>query len=182
MPKKKGVRITVLVEDEALERFACNVLAMFGVDRRKTYVDPYPVGRNAKQWVAQQYPGKVQLFRRKAGEQVALLVGTDADEQTVQQRGNALAAALDQARLPRRADDERIALWIPKWHVETWILALLGQDVNENENYRHAAQGANVSEAAKGFVDRFHSFKQDAASAPLPSLRTAFEETQRLGV
>ncbi len=180
MAKKKGVRIDILLEDRAFDRFVRKALASFGFDQHKVHVEPYPVGKNTKQWVTQQYPAKVQLYRRKAAGQVALLVGTDADEQTVQQRCNALAAALDQADMPRRKDDERIVLWVPKWHIETWILALLGQNVNENDNYKHAAQDADVPGAAKGFVDRFRAFKQDATIQILPSLKTAFEETRRL--
>ena len=144
--------------------------------------DPYPVGKNAKQWVTRQYPGKVQLHRRKAAEQVALLVGTDADEQTVQQRRECLDAALNENGLPPQEARERIVLWIPKWHIETWILALLGQNVNEDDNYKHAARDADVPAAAKGFADRFRTFKQDGTIQLLPSLRTAFQETQRLDV
>jgi hypothetical protein len=109
-------------------------------------------------------------------------VGTDADEQSVQQRHDALDAALRQAELPPRTDDERIALWIPKWHIETWVVALLGRNVNENDNYKHEAKDADVPAAATGFVDRFRAFRQDGTIRVLPSLKTAFEETQRLDV
>ena len=102
MPRKRGVRVVILVEDETLECFARNALARFGHSRHKMRVYRSPLARNAKQWVTQQYPGRVQLYRRNATEQVALLVGTDADEQTMQQRHDALDAALRQADMPPR--------------------------------------------------------------------------------
>ena len=182
MPRRRGIRVDLLVEDEKLKRFARSVLMEFHFSRHKIGRPDYPVGINAKQWLTREYPNKVIAYRRKAKQRVALLVGTDADEQTVRQRSDALSAALDGADLLRRRDEERIVLWIPKWHVETWILALLGQDVNERDNYKHAARDADVVAAATGFVDRFRAFKQDATTQVLPSLKTAFEETRRLDV
>jgi hypothetical protein len=120
MPKGCGVRFTLLVEDRALERFVRESLLELGVHRREIYVLPFLAGKgSAKQRVDREYPAQVRAYRRKAYENIALLVGTDADEQTVQQRARQLADGLQQSGLVPRADDEQIALWLPKWNIET---------------------------------------------------------------
>jgi len=183
MARVRGVRIVILVEDEDLERFARNVLRVFGFGRRELRVYPFPVGANAKKWLTDRYPGQVGLYRQEANhQQVALLVGTDADEQTVQQRHNALAESLRQAALPPREEHERITLWIPKWHIETWILHLAGQEVSEDRSYKHAVRDPEFAVAAEKFVEDFREFKRDPNGETLPSLKRAFQETKRLDV
>lgn len=183
MARKKGVRVTLLVEDEALERFARSTLAEFGFIRRAVRTVPYPDGKNAKQWVTQKYPGEVRAYRREANHQkVALLVGTDADEQTVRQRRDALDAALQETAAPPREAQERIAQWIPKWHVETWILFLSHEEVDESQNYKHAVKKPDFDAVGKEFVRQFRESQGDPDATALPSLRVAFKETERLNV
>jgi len=183
MPRRRGVRIAVLVEDEALRSFADKVLRSFGFRRREIRLIPYPVGSNAKQWVTREYPGEVRVYRRQANhQQVTLLVGTDADEQTVQQRHDALAESLRQAALPPREEHERITLWIPKWHIETWILHLAGQEVSEDKSYKHDVRNPDFAATAEKFVEHFRELKKDPNGETLPSLKRAFQETKRLDV
>ena len=139
------------------------------------------MGKNAKQWVTRQYPNEVAAYRRKAThQQVALLVGTEADEQTVGQRLEALAASLATARAPAGARNEAIVLWIPKWHVETWLLFLLGNTVNENEKYRYDAGRSDFAAVGEQFVRRFRESSTRPPATSLPSLEAAFQETTRL--
>jgi hypothetical protein len=182
MRKNRGVRVDVLVEDRALERLACSVLAEFGFGRREIRVEPYPVGKNAKQWVTREYPRLVRAYRRHAAEQVALLVGTEADEQTVLERRTALERALKEAKGDPRTSKERIVLWIPKWNVETWFLFLSGEDVDEYGNYKHAAKITDVRTIAKDFVRRYRDYQREESVVGSSSLQTAFQETTRLNV
>lgn len=180
MPRRKGVQVTLLVEDRALQRFAHEVLMQLGFHRKEVSISPYPVGKgSAKQWVEQRYPIEVRTYRRKARKGIALLVGVEADEKTARQEFASLAKQLTDAELPARGAKERICIWIPKWHVETWILHLLGADVNENKNYKNDVKKPNYRAVAKAFVDRFRG-EDGTDPKSLPSLQTAFEETKRL--
>ncbi len=185
MAKKKGVRVILLVEDETLERFARTVLRYLGFSKHELRPCPFPVGKNAKQWVTQDYPNQVQAQRREANHQrIALLVGTDADELTVQKRCDALAVSLSAANVLKRKVDECIVLWIPKWHVETWILHLSRVHVNENQSYKHEAKAKvpDFDEIGREFVRLFRESQENWAASVLPSLKVAFQETKRLGL
>jgi hypothetical protein len=181
MVRKKGVRVVVLAEDQALVRFARNALMTLGFSGHEIRLREYSVGKNAKQWVTRNYPEEVRAHRRQARhQQVALLVGTDADEQTVAQRRGALEHALAEAGIDRREDHERIVLWIPKRHIETWLLFLAGQDVTEDENCKHRVRDPDFVAAGRSFVDLLRRVRREPATDALPSLRTAFEETRRM--
>src|SRR5438874_2421683 len=125
MPKGCGVRFTLLVEDRALARFVRDCLLEMGAHPREIRVLPFPVGRGSgKLWIDREYPIQVQAHRRRGFQNIALVVGTDADEQTVQQRAQQLADRLQEAGQGARTDQERVAIWIPRWNIETWLLFL----------------------------------------------------------
>lgn len=182
MPPARGMRITVLVEDEALRRFAWQVLVEgFRFARHNVYITKAPEGCNAKQWIDHRYPDLVKAYRRKASHQeVGVLIGTDADEQTVAQRGRAMAERIVDAGMAVRGENERIVLWIPKWHIETWILALTGEAVDETTRYKRDPRPMKIPEAAERFVGEFRRPKEERAAATLPSLAVAYDETERL--
>ncbi len=183
MVRKRGVRVTILVEDKLLERFAREALLELGYHRRELRVLPYPVGRgSAKQWVDHQYPIEMQAYRRVAQYQrVALLVGSEADELSVETRRHQLDSSLESSSLPGRGDDEHVCIWVPKWHVETWILHLLGEQVDEETNYKNRVRHLriNFSQIAAKFVAYYRTGV--AVTTPvLPSLELAIAETRRL--
>ncbi|MGA2797002.1 MAG: hypothetical protein ABSE63_05465 [Thermoguttaceae bacterium] len=182
MARKKGIRIVLLVEDRMLERFARAILVKLGFNSRDFRLIPYPVGTNTKQWVTQQYPIEIKTYRQKVNYQpnIALLVGTEADEQTVIQRNNYLSASLQVADIAPRQVQESIVLWVPKWHVETWILFLSGQNVNEDQSYKHDVNNPDFGLVANKFADKYREFQSDSNINVLPSLKNAFQETMRL--
>jgi hypothetical protein len=153
-----------------------------GVYPKEIRVLPFPVGRgSAKQWIDREYPIQVQAHRRRRFENIALVVGTDADEQTVQQRAQQLADRLQEAGQHARDSQERIAIWIPKWNIETWLRFLGGSPVHEGVNYKNQAGTVDFQAVARGFVERFHRWVRDPdAVSNLPSLVWAFEETKRI--
>jgi hypothetical protein len=153
-----------------------------GAHRREIRVRRCPAGRgSAKQWIDREYSIEVQAHRRRGVENIALVVGTDADEQSVQLRAQRLADALQAAGRAPRAHQERIALWIPKWNIETWLLFLNGSDVDEGTNYKNQVRDVDFEVSAREFVRRFRQWGRDpAAVINLPSLVWAFEETRRI--
>ena len=183
MAKKKGVRIDILPGRQGFRPLRSQSARRASAsNQHKVHVEPYPVGKNTKQWVTQQYPAQGPARSPQSGGagRVACSARTRMSKPC-----NKGATPLPPHSIKRTCRDERTdetnrAFGSSKWHIETWITALLGQNVNENDNYKHAAQDADVPGAAKGFVDRFRVFKQDATIQILPSLKTAFEETRRL--
>jgi hypothetical protein len=182
MPTGSGVRFTVLVEDRPLERFVRECLYAMGVHHHEVSIVPYPAGRgSAKQWIDREYSIQVRNHRRRGSENRALIVGTDADEQTVLQRVQRLARVLQEAGREPRAPQERIALWVPRWNIETWLLSLSGREVDEAANYKGQAREVDIKAAAREFVRRFRLYTHDpGAESPLPSLISTFEETKRI--
>lgn len=183
MAKKKGVRITIVVEDEALERFSREVLLKSGFSRHELRVTPYPVGQgSAKDWVDKQYPVEVKTLRRKGYQNLGMVVGTDADELTVMERMNRLAKALQNEGVRPRGDRERIVLWIPKWNIETWLLYFAGEPRDDDFNYKNDVTNPDYRATAQAFVDEYRQYKTNDTIATQPSLEQAYKETQRLGL
>src|ERR1017187_1702602 len=124
MPTKRGVRVVLLVEDEALECFIRRVLKALGTQTRIVRVERSPEGKgSAKAWVTKNYIKEVKAHRSKVRHQenIGLVVGSDADNLTVSARAYGLDAALAGAGFPRRQSEEKICLIIPKWNIETWL-------------------------------------------------------------
>lgn len=182
MPTGRGVRFTLLIEDRTLERFVRECLYALGVRNHEITTGDYPAGRgSAKKWIDRQYPDQVRAHRRWSRQNRALIVGTDADERTVQQRLQRLADILQEARLEARAPQEPIAILVPRWHIETWLVFLHGNDVDEETEYKDRARDLDIKAAAREFIRRFRLYIQDpTAGAHLPSLASAFEELRRI--
>lgn len=183
MTKKKGVRVAILVEDRTLERFARRVLEKLGFARHELRVVPgSPNGRGSgKQSVDLRYPIEVQAQRREANNQnVALLVGTDADNLPVGARAGQLADALHTAQIPARDAHERIVHWIPKWSIETWLLYLRGDpSITEDESFKDRMK-VNTPAEWNAIANRFATEYRSRSQDTLPSLSMAYTETQRI--
>ena len=88
MPTRRGIRVVLLVEDEALECFVRRVLLAFSFQTRDIRVKRAPKGKGSgKDWVTSNYPDEVRTHRSKAYQQnIAIVVGIDADEDKVDKR------------------------------------------------------------------------------------------------
>ena len=150
MPTGRGVRFMVLSEDRTLERFVRECLHALGVQTHEIRFLSSPASRgSAKQWIDREYPAQVQAHRRRSFENIALVVATDADEQTVKERVQRLADVLQEADREARASQEQIAIWAPKWHIETWLLSLNGHVVDEETNYKSRADALDIKVGAR---------------------------------
>jgi hypothetical protein len=189
MPTRQSIRVVLLIEDEALECFVRRVLLAFGFRTRDIRVKRAPKGKGSgKDWVTKNYPDEVKAYRSKASYQgnIGIVVGIDADEQTVQERAQALAAALQSAGLEKRQDEEKFCVFIPKWNIETWLVYLGGEAVVEDQNiYKNhpSMKDVDYSTAAERFVERYRNWKQGTIEGTTPpSMYTTFEEMKRFGL
>jgi hypothetical protein len=177
-----SARVVVLAEDSCHQRFARRYLERLGYQGNEIRFLPLPSGRGCgEQFVRNKYPEEVQDHRRRAARsQKALVVLIDADTQTVIRRQTDLREELTSAHLEPRGEAERIVHLIPKRNIETWILCLTGDTVDEDTDYRHDKTiGPRIAPAAATFFD----WSRPNATTPsqcLPSLTAAVPEIRRL--
>jgi hypothetical protein len=178
---RKGVRLMFVCEDDEHWRFTRLAFLRLGYGPREMRVSLAPAGRGAaEQWVRQQYATEVRVYRRKAGHQnVGLVVVIDADKQTLDYRHEQLSEALNESGLDKRGAAERIVIWVPKRHVETWVADLRGRSVNEEDDYKNLMRDVDYRPAADRFVERYRDPGSRSANV-LPSMSRAFDETDRL--
>ncbi|MBI5282701.1 MAG: hypothetical protein HY858_13535 [Candidatus Solibacter usitatus] len=84
----------------------------------------------------------------------------------------------DQGVAPRLAH-EAVAHLIPKRSIETWVLCLNGQPVDETTDYKQRADNSQIPDAANAFF----AWSRTNATVPaicIPSLRTAIPEIRRI--
>lgn len=178
------IRAVILCEDREQEHFARKLCEALG--HRPVRVEVAPKGRGSgEQWVRTRYPGEVRKHRGCGDERVGLVVMTDGDRYGVAQRKRDFAEALSEAGYDERRDDERIAICVPTWSIETWFAWLCGlADVDEATKYkedagfRAAQRRGDISptKAADGWLQgaRAHEARH------VPSLSDARREMQRL--
>lgn len=181
---RKGVRLYLVCEDDEHRRFAYRVFLRLGFHYHELRFFVSPTGRGAAdRWVRQRYPEEVRAHRRRASSQsVGLLVVIDADRQTVEDRHRQLSNELTEAHLPARSSNERIVIWVPKRHIETWVAYLsdkVSQAVNERDDYKKRVRDVDYHPPAECFIQLY----RDTENRPptlLPSLSNAFVELNRM--
>jgi len=133
------IRAIVLCEDRAQEHFVRKLCEELG--HRPVRVVVAPQGRgSAEQWVRKHYPDEIKKLRGHGDELVGLVAMTDGDRFGVTERKQDLGAALTETGLEARKDDERIAICVPTWSIETWFAWLCGLErVDEATKYKHDA-------------------------------------------
>lgn len=172
-----SVRIVLLCEDEAQERLLRPVCRKRFGDVR---VRRAPQGKgSACAWVISQYPREVRALRSKGLQRVGLVVVVDGDRSGVNGRRKELAAALGSAGLAPVGAKERIALCIPTWSIETWLLALTG-DTSVDEARSCKREWNRVPDAKRRAREAVGIWLTPGISISLPSLRDGFRELDRL--
>ena len=169
-------QVVVLVEDKRQQRFVRGYLYRLGFSTHDIRFEPPPAGRGSgAQWVLDRYTGAVTAYRsRSARAKTALVVAIDADDGNVARRQQQFGE-----RAVRTVDD-RIVHLIPKWSIETWILCLSGEAVDENQTYRRTP---DIDEKIPAAAATFFEWSRPNATPPtycIPSLLAAIPEIRRL--
>jgi hypothetical protein len=153
LPERIANKI-VLAEDVEQQNLVRRYLQRCGHESRECRFVPLPArgpGGSGEKYVRDQYPQQVQACRSSLGRRATalLVVIADADRETTERRAAQLANALQAAGMHALANIEPIAVLIPKRHVETWIRALLGNQVDEEADYtRPAPPAKEIKDAA----------------------------------
>jgi hypothetical protein len=147
---------------------------------------------SGEQWVREHYADEVlaHIIRRLKLSDMRrpekwLIVVIDADNRTVQDRLNELRNCIAESKDERvrkcRVENINIARLIPKWSVETWILNLNGEPVDEDIPYKrqHRLWDRLIPPAAA----EWHGWVSRAENPPdrcTPSLKQGISELRRL--
>jgi hypothetical protein len=171
------LRITILAEDKRHQSFVLRYLQSLGCSPHKIRREPLPKGTGGagEKWVRERYAESVYELRRRS-ENIALIVVIDADTQEVSGRRTQLE---EQLQSPREAH-ERIVHFIPKRNIESWILCLNGEVVDEIENHR---KDRGIEDRIGSAAQVFFDWTRRNAAIPshcIPSLYAAIPEAQRL--
>lgn len=172
MPRR--VRLDVLCEDRQHESFVRKLLKGLGINLRQCQFDIAPSGQqSAEQYVRQNYPTLVAAYRRRNYQSdLGLVVLVDADANTVQERKDELDEALESEGESSREASDRVALFVPRRNIETWIWNLRGERVDEVSSYPRLERESNCKDAVTKLVEILR--EEETLLAPLtPSLRDA---------
>jgi hypothetical protein len=175
-------QVIVLAEDERQQRFVRYYLRKLSYTTHDIRLEPLPAGRGSGEAsVRTRYSPAVKAYRaRSARAQTSLVVAIDADTGDIAHRAGQLEERLVSEGQSLRTGEERIIHLIPRRNIETWILNLNGNSVDEDTDFRHApAVDHLIDSAAKTFFE----WTRPNAAIPafcVPSLRFAIPEIRRL--
>lgn len=178
MPKHLSEFI-ILCEDRQQEMFARHFLIGCSVPRHKIRVNlPVRGQGSGEQYVRENYSKEVKAYRSRSTHlSVCLAVLIDADTKSVQDRANELASALKANGMPPREDEEKIALFIPKRNIETWVFYLQEKQVDEESNYKQIID----REMLRSSVERLVQLRPKGLPDNAPSsLHSAAHELHRI--
>jgi hypothetical protein len=127
----RRAQLVLLCEDTQHEAFARRFLKEMGWETRAMRVEKAPGGRGAgEQFVRLRFPKELKAHRSRPVSQ-ALVAILDGDDEGVGARFAQLSQACREAGVPERTKDERVAIFVPTWNIETWLAYLDGAQVDE---------------------------------------------------
>lgn len=185
MSLARATQVVLLCEDKRHEQFCRRFLSERGVSHRRirSLVAPPGCG-DAKAWVRERYPMELKAYRAKANHLTnSLVVMTDVDQETHQQRRSSLENACQLAGITDATLNERILVALPKWAIETWILNLMGEPLPEETRVQPShKQRANPlsNQAAKRLAQACSGTRLPRGWPELPTLGDACVQFSRL--
>jgi hypothetical protein len=128
---KRQAQLVLLCEDNQHEAFARRFLAGMGWNPRAIRIEKAPGGRGSgEQFVRERFPLELKAHRSRPVNQV-LVVLIDGDGEGTAVRLRQLSQACGDAAVAERSPDERVAIFVPTWNIETWLAYLDDEAVSE---------------------------------------------------
>jgi hypothetical protein len=187
MASDRRIRYVLLCEDRLQERFFREVASRLQMTAVRIVRKSRGAG-GARQAVERDYPREVQALRSKRYQRyLGLVTVVDGDEVGFEGRRRAMESSLEHAGMEPRSREDRVALEIPTWSIETWLGGLNGEtDLDETTRYKHAAwlpdrsQSRVRTESIRSAADRFVELLASRGEIPeLPALAAGLEEFRR---
>jgi len=171
------LRGVVLTEDKRSERFFRHLITCLGYDKRNFRFLTAPSGiGSAEAWVLKRYPEEVQVIRSKNFQRSLCLIAVrDGDSEGVSLRKQQMDDALTEANKTPRAENERIALPVPTWSIENWLLYLL-KEPNVNEERQVHRQDLSWKQA----FARLYGESNEAEAEALRGAARAWSDVQSM--
>ncbi len=169
-------RYVVLCEDAQMKSFVVSFLRCNKIDPRRIIVRNYPCGEGCGEaFVRKEYLREVKLLRTMNYIRSVLVVCTDADSKTVDQRMSTLDDEISVEIKRWKREDEPIILFIPKRQIETWIRFLNGETVDEEMRFIHSGKPVSCKKEAEQFA-LFCQSELEIDTGNISSLSIAKEE------
>ena len=175
--------VIVLVEDKRQQQLIFRYLRRIGLETHAMrFLLPSP--GSGEQWVRERLPIELREYRRRnARAETKLIAIVDADKSTVQERLAQLDHKLREDGVELiRMEAEQVARLVPKRNIETWILCLNGNAVEEGEtDYKRTRNDWDT--LMKPAATTLHEWSRAGARIPehcVPSLRHGVGELRRL--
>ncbi len=180
----KPSQVIVVLEDDHHKMLVYRYLIKRGLESNVLRIERSPSGEgSAESWVRKTFVREVNAYRsRSRHTQTALIVVIDADTGTVHDRLRQLDQALKDSRKETvDTDTEQIARLVPKRNIETWILCLNEQAVDEETDYKKTRNDWNelIPPAAEGLFQWTRS-NDEPPKHCVDSLRSGVRELKRL--
>lgn len=180
-------QVTILAEDRRQARFVRAYLRKKQPDLPQRNIKDAPMASgfgSGAQRVIDRYAIEIKAYCIRQARKWLIIV-IDADKNTVQERLNELRRRLEQSddlRLRNfHAESEQIARLVPKWSIETWILNLNGEVVDENVPYkRQHRPWDDLIRPASIELCNWTGAKGDPPARCTPSLTHGVQEFRRL--
>lgn len=173
----------ILLEDSRQQQLIRKYLKKLSLKPHEMRFYSSPAGQgSAEGWVRRSFAEQISAYRNRQAKAASfLIVVIDADNHSVQERLAQLAQALKNAgKPPIDPGRDQVARLVPKRNIETWILCLNDQVVDEETNYKSPRDDWSelIAHAAEILAQRTSS----AASGDvyLDSLRSGISELKRL--
>jgi hypothetical protein len=176
--------VIVLGEDTEHQNLIRKYLQRVGHDERAIRFEALPASRGSgSQFVRTQFPRQVAACRGILGRKTRclLIVITDADNLSVQDRERTLENELRKFGHDPITANEPIVILIPKWQVETWIKCLLGQTMDEDD--RESDHPPVTASEIKASAETLFNWTRNNAQVGLtcvPSLRAALPRWRKI--
>jgi hypothetical protein len=182
-------QVTILAEDRRQSRLVRAYLRRRLPDLPQRNVKDAPMAGGAgsgAQWVTNRYAIEIRAYCARQAHKW-LIVVIDADSKSIQDRLLELHRRLEEADDRRlrefRVETEKIARLVPKWSVETWILNLNGEIVEEGLSYkREHRRWDELIQSASSELSDWARAKGKPPVRCTPSLVHGIQELRRLSL
>jgi hypothetical protein len=134
----RKVQVVILCEDLQHEVFVRRFLIQQNWNNHQIRVVRPKSGRGSgEQFVRENFPMELEAYRKVSGRlSTSLAVVADADVISVEERIKELENSCGVKKIDFRKADEKVAFFIPKRNIETWIHFLHSESVDEVTAYR----------------------------------------------
>ncbi|PZN71469.1 MAG: hypothetical protein DM484_26320 [Candidatus Methylumidiphilus alinenensis] len=180
-----SVDVVVLCEDLQMFYFIKHFLKSNGWDKKglKTNFRPKFTGEGSgEEYVRERYPNELKALRSiRQLKKVALIVCTDADKQTVEQRKKSLDKECEKKGIPKRQEEEDVLVLVPKRNIETWFTYLRGENIDEENDKKTYNKYECESECIPDILELTKMCNKKSLRLPAPpSLEVACTEYEKL--